>query len=357
MRPLPRVRILHETNPEKYFPAIYTLARQGQITLTGSHRISVCKEWLRAGFRDRAPVRARTRNAMADAAFRATCHRTSGEIIVMGFAPWDARLLWYQGLAARNKIIYHTSWPDWRPRNTPRQPPLIGSLMRHRWQRFLSHENVSTVAVLDAVATAVQSEMKTTARVIPHAVPQVFFDQANARRSGPLRLLFVGELSEKKGLPETLALIDHLPDGQAELTVIGQGPLQGRLPARVRYLGKITDRQRLAQEMAAHDVLLCLSQRTSTWEELFGIVVAEALATGCGVIASDHTGPRAILGDAPGLVAQNDQPRVAGMLKTFIEDRVALENFRGLQKPRATAYALPKIAARWSALFQDLAHG
>lgn len=353
----PRVRILHETNPRKYFPALYALHEEGRIELTGAHRISVCKEWLRAGLRDRTPLTLRTRNALEDARFRATQHLVKGEIIVLGFAPWDVRLLWYQGLAARNRIVYHTSWPDWRPRHTPRQPPFLGPVMRRRWQRFLSHPNVRSVAVLDAVADALQSEMQTSAHVIPHAVPDLFFAERAERASAGLRLLFVGELSGKKGLPQVLALIERLPPGQATLTVIGRGPLEAKLPGHVRYLGAISDRKTLAREMASHDVLLCLSQRTSTWEELFGIVVAEALATGCGVIASDHTGPRAILRDAPGLVAEHDQASVAKMLDSFISNPASLAQFRAAQALCATPFALPKVAARWDALFQSMAYG
>ena len=353
----PRVRILHETNPRKYFPALYALHEQGRIKLTGEHRISVCKEWLRAGLRDRAPLKHRTRNALADARFRAIQHRIKDEIVVMGFAPWDTRLLWYQGLAARNRVVYHTSWPDWRPHNTPRQPPLIGSFMRRRWRRFLAHPNVTSVAVLDAVADALTTQMQTPSQVIPHAVPDLFFAQSPARKAAPLRLLFVGELSEKKGLPQALALIERFPADSASLTVIGRGPLEGRLPERVRYLGALDDRAALAHEMASHDVLLCLSQRTATWQELFGIVIAEALASGCGVIASNHTGPSAILGDAPGLVDEHDQSHVAAMLQEFITNPSKLATFRAAQTPRAAPFALPQVAARWDALFQDLADG
>ena len=109
--------------------------------------------------------------------------------------------------------------------------------------------------------------------------------------------------------------------------------------------------------MASHDILLSLSQRTSTWQELFGLVIAEALATGCGVIASDHIGPRAILKDAPGLVAEHDQPRVAAMLSEFVQSPASLHSFRAAQAPKAAPFALPRITARWDALIQDLTHG
>lgn len=353
----PRVRILHETNPQKYFPALYALHDQGKIRLTGAHRTSVCKEWLRAGLRDRTALGQRSRNALADAAFRLHQHRISGEIIVLGFAPWDARLLWYRGLARRNRIVYHTSWPDWRTPRTPRQPPLVTGLMQRRWKGFLAHPNVSTVAVLDPVAATLRQQMNTEATVIPHAVPDLFFDHPRGAETGPLRLLYVAELSPKKGLPQALALLETLPAGSATLTVIGRGPLEPTLPPHVRYLGAVTDRAALAREMAAHDILLSLSQKTSTWEELFGLVIAEALATGCGVIASDHTGPRAILQDAPGLVAQDDAAAVHALVSHFAQDRARLRAFRAAQRPKAQAFALSGIAARWQALFDSLAHG
>lgn len=360
---LPRLRLIHETNPQKYFPALYDLARAGEVRLTGAHRYSVVKEWLRAWRRDRAPLGARTAHAWQDLLFRLSLPGVRGETVLMGFAPWDWRLLVYRGLARRNRILYHTSWHDWGLDRTPRQPKpqAFKRWLRDQWLAFLRHPNVTTVAVTPVVAEAVRSAAGVEARVIPHAVPEVFFEAGAAKAAaaagqGPLKLLFVGELSEKKGLRLLLEMMPRLAGQGISLTVVGDGALAGEVKraaaapgSGVSFLGPVRDRQKLAQIMAGQDVLMLLSQKTETWEELFGIVVVEALAAGLAVVASDHVGPRGILApvEGAGLVPQDAVAQTETMLRDMAADRARLDALRIRQAPVARAYAVDRVAARW----------
>lgn len=356
---LPRLRIIHETNPEKYFPALFLLADHGEVSLTGAHRYSVFKEWLRAWRRDRAPLGARTRNAWQDLLFRLRIPAISEEVIVIGFAPWDWRLLIYRALARKNRILYHTSWHDWRIDRTPRQPRpgWFRALMHRKWMDFLAHPNVDMIAVTQVVADAVHAASGTGARVIPHAVPGVFFAAGRARAErteGILKLLYVGEVSEKKGIRVLLTMMEAfaLQGRDISLTVVGDGPLADAVQAAgedVTFLGPIRDREKLAEIMSRHDVLMLLSQRTSTWEELFGIVIVEALASGLAVVASDHVGPAGILAPVGGvgLHPEDDAAGVAERIGKLAEDRRSLAELRDAQAPVATQYDIETITTRW----------
>lgn len=357
-----RLRILHETNPRKYFPALFELAEAGQVELVGAHRYSVAKEFLRAALRDRTPLAERLSNAAGDALFRLKLPVVRGEVVVMGFAPWDPRILIYRGLARKNRVIYHTSWHDWGLERTPRQPKpaAFKRWLRDRWLSFLAHPNVSTVAVTSVVAEAVRAEAGITATVIPHAVPDVFFEAGAARPARPdgqtLKLLYVGEISEKKGLRELLGMMPALAGQGGSLTVVGNGPLAAEVEAAeaetggaVTFLGPIRDRAKLAGIMADHDLLMLLSRKTETWEELFGIVVVEALAAGLAVLASDHVGPRGILAPAggAGLFDQDDLAGIAAELAALVRDPARLAALRDRQAPVAGAYAISRVRTEW----------
>jgi len=135
-------------------------------------------------------------------------------------------------------------------------------------------------------------------RVIPNGV---HFERATAllgagRPIGDrLRIVFVGQVVERKGLPLLLrafeALREHIP---CELTVIG--PSRPELepmmldPSGVRILGKVDDEVKRA-ELQAADVLCA----PSIGGESFGMVLTEAFAAGTPVVASDIPGYRDVV--------------------------------------------------------------
>lgn len=353
----PRLRLLHETDPEKYFPALYELARQSRVDLVGAHRYSVSKEWVRAGVRDRTPLGQRSRNAWGDFLFRLRAPSVRDEVIVVGFAPWDWRLLIYRHLARHNRILYQTSWHDWRFDKTPRQPkpPLFRRYMQRQWLRFLHHPNVAAIAVTPKVAQSVKAETGIEPVVIPHSLPDVFFHaskELHHQKDDRLRLIYVGELSEKKGLRQLLHIAAALKTDGLTLSVVGTGPLEEQVQQagdNVTFLGPIRDRKTLAQLMAEHDVLLLLSQRTEAWEELFGIVIIEALACGLAVLASNHVGPRQILEPCGGvgLFAEDDLDGVLTQLQGFLDHPQTVAELVQKQAQVAEAYRIETVMAAW----------
>ena len=115
---------------------------------------------------------------------------------------------------------------------------------------------------------------------------------------GPLRLLWVGALIERKPLGLLLESIARLPDHtrRVSLTVVGDGDSRarheetaGRLGIDARFLGWIPHAQ-TQQHFDAADLFVLLSVQDLTTN-----VVFEALARGLPVICLDHHGYAAIV--------------------------------------------------------------
>src|SRR5437764_11246849 len=156
------------------------------------------------------------------------------------------------------------------------------------------------VAVSEAAAWSGRRFYGGHYRVIPNGVhldPQRAARGAALPQGDQLKIVFVGQAVDRKGLPLLLrafeALRDHIP---TELTVIGPSheelaPLM--LDARdVRVLGKVDDETKW-NELEHADVLCA----PSLHGESFGMVLTEAFAAGTPVVASDIAGYRDVVSD------------------------------------------------------------
>jgi glycosyltransferase involved in cell wall biosynthesis len=139
--------------------------------------------------------------------------------------------------------------------------------------------------------------------VIPNGVEvdELAPARAATRPRGSLRILAVGRLATYKQSDRTLHALPHLPP-EAELTIVGQGPLAPELrrlahtlgvAARVHLPGQVSRDDLIAQYGRA-DVAVSLSRH-----EAFGLAVLEALVAGLPVVASDIPAHREVAGFAP----------------------------------------------------------
>jgi phosphatidylinositol alpha-mannosyltransferase len=172
-------------------------------------------------------------------------------------------------------------------------------------------------------------------------------EPAPADGDRPLRILFVGQAVERKGLPVLLrafeALRDHVP---ATLTLVGASAEEVAHMALddrcIRALGKVSEPRKLAE--LAHADVLCAP---SLGGESFGMVITEGLAAGTPVLASDIPGYRDVLRDGVDgqLVPVGDPLALAQALR-----RLALEPARRARmslaaRERAERFAWPHVGA------------
>ena len=133
-------------------------------------------------------------------------------------------------------------------------------------------------------------------------------EQPNNKTNKIIRLTFVGRLDEpRKGLSVLLRALAELDEvlGSSQTqtqtgpsvicTIVGGGkqiPFTGT-HVQVNYVGEVFDAEKI--DILQHtDIAIA----PNTGGESFGIVVVEAMAAGCVVIASDIPAFRAVVGDA-----------------------------------------------------------
>jgi len=170
---------------------------------------------------------------------------------------------------------------------------LAAPMVRPVWNRLARR-----IAVSDAARHSVTSRMGDgELLIVPNGVDVERFAGAKpAVLPVGRHLLFVGRLEERKGFPVAVAafarLAERYPD--LRLLVVGDGSerdavddLPPAVRARVEMLGRVDD-DRLAGYLRAATLYL----GPATGGESFGIVLAEAMAAGLPIVASDIAGYR-----------------------------------------------------------------
>ena len=118
--------------------------------------------------------------------------------------------------------------------------------------------------------------------VKPNAVPDPGVGTGDGKY-----LLFVGRLSPEKGIRVLLEAAQHADGFPMPLKIVGGGPLEEEVrrcaqDGRIEYLGN--QPQAEVRRLMKHAALLLFP---SLWYETFGMVIAEAFASGLPVIASN----------------------------------------------------------------------
>lgn len=187
------------------------------------------------------------------------------------------------------------------------------------------------IAVSEAAKAYVEARFGGEYRIIPNGVPVERYRPAREGPRVPGRILFIGRAEPRKGLGVLLRAFVKVRQYRPDATLVLVGPVWAQVHELVdrpnsgltwpipgiAALGRVPDEVKVA-EMAAAEVL-CVP---SLEGESFGIVLAEGMAAGIPVVASDLPGYRSVLrgGKAGVLVPPRDHERLAEALLALLAD-------------------------------------
>lgn len=236
----------------------------------------------------------------------------------------------------------------------PRQRQLKGLVLQHTDLFHAVTERAKQSLVIDGVPAD-------KIRVIPYGVdlerfrPQVK-DEAQLASLGidktDLVILSIGRLVWEKGFDhlifaaKKLLFDSEIPGDKLKFVVVGAGPRQRTLKDQIRRLGLAgqfimlgsVPYHQIPQIHALADIFVLLSAPIHNWQEQFGMVLVESMASGKPVVAGMSGSIPEVVGDAAILVQPGDFVSIAETLKYLILDeklrhergQVALKRARGM---------------------------
>lgn len=210
------------------------------------------------------------------------------------------------------------------------------------------------IAVSEAARSTLTEHLETDAVVVPNGIyaRRLASGAINPQWTGNT-IGFIGRFAEpRKGLN---VLVQALPSIIAEIPDVGvlvAGPgdadefletVPQNLRNRFTFLGRITEKEKAD---FLHSVGLYVAPNTGG--ESFGIILAEALAGGAAVVASDIPAFKALLGEGRygSLFRSEDPQSLASSIVTILQDSQLREKFRSEGKVYAQSFDWDVVAER-----------
>ena len=232
----------------------------------------------------------------------------------------------------------------------------------------LRHASAVTVMNEDmrARAIALGSDPDAT-HVLPMGAQVAQFADAAVGRAGsaadgPIRLLAVGRLVEKKGFHVLLKALAAIGGDGWHLTVVGDGPHRAKLERAaeglpVSFAGQLT-RDQLTRADAEAEVAVFPSVRAASGDQ-DGLPVAllEAMASGCAVVVSDLPGlAEAVEPEVSSIVVPTgDVEALTAALTRLIGDRRLAAELGSAAAIRAQRFDVAAVADAYAELLGEAA--
>ena len=292
-----------------------------------------------------------------NAAFMLNLLLSKNKKVVLGIAPYDYKLTKLCTLLKNHQVYYHTSWTVWDGTYYPKKKRVTPKLIE-RWKQFIEKDTIHIFAVSGETKKQLLENYNITedkVSTVYHSLEkEVFYDDASRKTSDIEKLTFIyaGRLVPQKGLEELLKYFAGCTD--RVFTIAGRGELQPMVEEyaqkydSINYVGYISNPNVLAQQYREHHYLLLNSIKTAKWEELFGMVLIEAMACGVIPVSTNHTGPKEIITNGvDGYLIPE------GGMVDFIKGLTAGNYPEEVSKQAiatSSQYHLEKIAERWRPL-------
>jgi glycosyltransferase involved in cell wall biosynthesis len=168
----------------------------------------------------------------------------------------------------------------------------------------------------------------TNIEVIPYGFPPVYKNKQYAQADGstPLKVLFVGGLSQRKGIANVFEAVEYLGSDKIELTVVGLKSAEDCKPLnegleKCNYIPSLPHSE-ILELMQTQDVFVFPSLF-----EGFGLVITESMSQGLPVIATDRTIAPDIIehGRNGWIIEPGSTPSLISCLQTILDDRSQLK--------------------------------
>lgn len=218
------------------------------------------------------------------------------------------------------------------------------TLLRKRLRRLLGPNLAAVTAVSLTAAAPLPGSLDVT--IVPNAVDLAAFDVDIAR--DPSQVAFLGRDEPRKGLDLLLRAWPAVRAARSEAHLVVMGADRGT--GEVDWRGAVDDGAK-AEVLASSGVFVA----PNLGGESFGIVLVEAMAAGCAVIASDLDPFRDVAAGSARYFVTGDEASLSQALMEVLEDEGTRTELSAAGLERARLFGWDVVARRYRDVYRDAA--
>lgn len=251
-----------------------------------------------------------------------------------------------------NFATFHAALPDLAMSKT------IEKVFKPYMKTIIKYIDVLT-AVSPTASKAARSLTDRNILILPNGIDvSKFTNDHELEQARKKRIFYVGRLEKRKGLKYLLDAFSIVANSRSEyeLIIAGSGPDEDKLKNYVKdnkitgveFVGRISDKEKIHYLQTSS--LFCTP---ALYGESFGIVLLEAMAAGCPVIAGQNPGYRDVMsGDGRlSLVDSKDAEEFARRIKLFLDSEQYRQVWWKWAKQEVVKYDYSVIAKSYIKLY------
>jgi len=234
-------------------------------------------------------------------------------------------------------------YPEWEPTLESTREPEEKLFRKEEELRLADRITCPSQFVLDSIPLEIRQ--KTPCQVSPFGSPPCEpVDFERSQKNDTLKLLFVGSMSQRKGLADLFEAMKRLKGEPISLSILGQPsmPMEfyGKQFAAFEYFAPCSN-QKVREIMKLHDALVLPSI-----VEGRALVQQEALSCGLPIIVTPNAGGEDLVeeGITGHLVPIRSPEKIAEAIRALLADRNNNECIQKLCQKKATQYTWANYA-------------
>lgn len=245
---------------------------------------------------------------------------------------------------------------------------LLYAILAKPLQRYLDRLDAA-IGVSETALRGLRRYFHASWRIVPNGVDVTLFSSGHRRpefNDGRPNVLHVGRFDPRNGVDRVIRAWVHARRSgtDARLILVGDGPLRPTYEAMVpqdlrkdaHFVGFVESGERPSY-YASGDVLLCPALGGT-----FGIILIEAMAAGCAIVAADTPGFRNVMEDGKqgfmvDVASDPECTRLGERTKTLIDDSVLRARCAKAGRESVTRFDWPVVTRQVLAIYEEILRG